>query len=75
MEAKHDNALYKGKFANRIQLNKGEADVARVRVLDWLIKKVKDVKISFHEHQFWKAVPEVLKIGLVCKSLIDKSLL
>ena len=75
VEAKHYSALYKASFAKRTLLNKGEADFARIRVLDWLIKKVRDVMISLHMHSFWRAVPEVLKIGLVCKSLIDKSLL
>ena len=31
--------------------------------------------LSFHEHVFWRVVPDVLKMSLVCKSLIDKRLL
>ena len=75
MESKHYGAMYRDSFAKRTLLNKGKVDFARVRVLDWLIKKVSDVMLNFHEHIFWRAVPEVLKIGLVCKSLIDKTLL
>mmetsp|Transcript_15272 Transcript_15272/g.20757 ORF Transcript_15272/g.20757 Transcript_15272/m.20757 type:complete len:133 (+) Transcript_15272:1286-1684(+) len=74
LEEKHWKGIFKQPFSNHKVLLQGKRDPERVRVVDWLVRKLQGVMYRCSERAFNAMVEEMVQLSIVAKTLSDKSL-
>ena len=73
-EEKYWKSIFKHPFNNHRMLNDGRRDQERLRVVDWVTKRMQGVMYKCSERQFKPMIDEMVRVTIVTKTLSDKNL-